>query len=78
MPQLPGESKAESMLLDRLEARIKAKSLTLQAMSGRWSPAQRLRFTAEFNKGTDIVIEKLQAERDRKREEEQEREEDDR
>lgn len=59
MAQYPGESKAESVLLDRLEARLNARSLTLQAMSGRWSPAQQMTFVMEFKKGTDRVVARL-------------------
>lgn len=66
MAQYAGETKAESVLLDRLEARINARSLTLQAMRGRWSPGQRMVFLMQFKKGTDKVVARLDKERVKK------------
>lgn len=61
-----GETKAESLILDRLEARSKAKSLTLQAMSqAGFDSWDRLRFRVRvlFHQGTDMLLGRLSEKR---------------
>lgn len=65
-----GETKAESSILDRLKARSKAKSLTLQAMSeAGFDHWDKLKFRVLFQRGTDRLLNRLRDERLRKEKE---------
>ena len=64
---MKGETKVESSILDRLEAKSKAKSLTLQAMSeAGFDHWVKLKFGVRFQRGTERLLRRLRDERLRK------------